>query len=62
MYFWVQSPPPIWISRAVNPPPSVRFSSMPCVVGVWIFSGITHFYLGQIQINQIGFYRIEKTV
>lgn len=31
----------IRISIAFNPPPPVGFSSMPSVVGMWIFSGIT---------------------
>ena len=38
MYFLVQSPPPIRIWRAINPPTPVRFSSMPSVTGVLIFS------------------------
>ena len=42
--FWFRAPLPSEFPEPLTPPP-VRFSSMPTVVGVWIFSGITHYCL-----------------
>ena len=40
--FRFRAPLPSGFPELLTPPP-VRFSSMPFIMGVWIFSGITHY-------------------